>query len=153
MAAARALSQAAGASTKPLESGLVSSSANATKPRMFAEDGHVENVVALLMWMAKDQEMSIPMDDIKKMALDVLGKWDERNPEHVSTWGSPVAIDSQALARLSKLIDIMMTHKDGSSKDPTATLAFMRRCVAAREEVLTNKDTAAEHVSKKDFQE
>jgi hypothetical protein len=153
MAAARALSQAAGASTKPLESGLASSSANATEPGIFAEDGHVENVVALLMWMAKDQEMSIPMDDINKMALDVLGKWDERNPEHVSTWGSPVAIDSQALARLSKLIDIMMTHKDGSSKDPTATLAFMRRCVAAREKVLTKKYTAAENVSKKGPQE
>jgi hypothetical protein len=105
------------------------------------------------MWMAKDQEMSIPMDDINMMALDVLGTWDERNPAHVFTWGTPVTIDSQALARLSKLIDIMMTHKDGSSKDPIATLAFMRRCVAAREEVLTNKDTAAEHVSKKGLQE
>jgi hypothetical protein len=50
------------------------------------------------------------------------------------------------------LIDIMMTHKDGSSKEPTATLAFARRCVAAQEEVLTNKGAAAEHVSKKGIQ-
>jgi hypothetical protein len=112
----------------------------------------VENVVALLMWMATDQEMSIPMDDINKMALDVVGKWDERNPARVFTWGALVTIDSQALARLSKLIDSLMT-REGSSKDPTATLAFVRRCVAAREEVLTNKDTAAGHVSKKGFQE
>jgi hypothetical protein len=113
----------------------------------------VESVVALLMWVATDQERSIPMDDINKMALDVVDKWDDRNPAHVFTWATPVTIDSQALARLSKLIDIMMTHKDRSSKDPTATLAFMRRCVAAREEMLTNKDTAAEHVSKKGLQE
>ena len=131
MAAARASLQAAGASTKPLESGFASSSANATKPGIFAEDGHVGNVVALLMWMAKDQETSIPMDDINMMALDVLGKSDERNPARVFAWAATVTIDSQALARLSKLIDIMMTRKDGSSEDPTATLAFMRRCVAA----------------------
>jgi hypothetical protein len=81
-------------------SGPASSSANATELGIFPEDGHVDNVIALLMWMAKDQETSIPVDDINMMALDVLCKWGEPNPAHVFTWGTPVTMDSQALARL-----------------------------------------------------
>jgi hypothetical protein len=92
-----------------------------------------------MTFFGKDQQRSIPKDDLRLMAIEVLCRWGDKS-------GTMAA---QAVAKLSKLIDMMATRKDGTCKDPHATLHFMRRCAAARDEVLIMQGTATEHASAK----
>ena len=81
----------------------------------------LENIVALLLWMAQDFRSNIHRNDIHCEAFEVLIK-------HVGEAGGTLgSLHTGSVAKLSKLIDIMMLHKDGSRKDANATLAFMRR--------------------------
>ena len=55
------------------------------------------------------------------------------------------SLQTTSIAKLSKLIDIMMLHKDGKPKDANATLTFMRRLAKIREELrATSSDNATD---------
>ena len=101
----------------------------------------LEKIVALLLWMAQDFESNIHRNDIHCAALEVLIK-------HVGEAGGTLgSLHTGSVAKLSKLIDIMMLHKDGSRKDANETLAFMRRVGQIREEVrASSRDNATERV-------
>ena len=89
----------------------------------------LEKIVALLLWMAKDFQSNINVDDIHCAALEVLIK-------HAGEAGGKLgSLHTASVAKLSKLIDIMMLHKDGSPKDANATLTSMRRSAKIREEL------------------
>ena len=103
--------------------------------RTIGED--LEKIVALLLWMAKDFQPKINVDDIHCAVLEVLAKY---GGEAGSTPGS---VHPASVAKLSKLIDIMMLHKDGSPKDANAILTFMRRSAKVREKL---SDNATERV-------
>ena len=101
----------------------------------------LEKIVALLLWMAQDFQSNISKDDIHCAALDLIIK------HSGATGGALGLLHTASAAKLSKLIDIMMLHKDGSAKDANATLHFMRRTAKIREEVLaTVSDNATERV-------
>ena len=105
--------------------------------------GHndLEKIVALLLWMAQDFQSNISKDDIHCAALDLIIK------HSGATGGALGLLHTASAAKLSKLIDIMMLHKDGSAKDANATLHFMRRTAKIREEVrATASDNATERV-------
>ena len=105
----------------------------------------LEKIVALLLWMAQDFRSSIHRNDIHCEAYEVLIKHIE---EAGGTLGS---LHTGSVAKLSKLVDIMMLHKDGSRKDANATLAFMRRVGEVRDEVRTSlRDNATERVESSD---
>ena len=105
----------------------------------------LEKIVELLLWMAQDFRSSIHRDDIHCEAYEVLIKHIE---EAGGTLGS---LHTGSVAKLSKLVDIMMLHKDGSRKDANATLAFMRRVGEVRDEVRTSlRDNATERVESSD---
>ena len=105
----------------------------------------LEKIVELLLWMAQDFRSSIHRDDIHCEAYEVLIKHIE---EAGGTLGS---LHTGSVAKLSKLIDIMMLHKDGSRKDANATLAFMRRVGKIRDEVrASSRDNATERVESSD---
>ena len=100
-----------------------------------AGDNDLEKIVALLLWMAQDFQSNIHIDDIHHAALDLI---------ITSNLGS---LHTASAAKLSMLIDIMMLQKDGSAKDPNATLTFMRLLAKIREEVrATSSDNATERV-------
>ena len=105
----------------------------------------LEKIVALLLWMAQDFRSSIHRNDIHCEAYEVLIK-------HVGEAGGTLgSLHTGSVAKLSKLIDIMMLHKDGSRKDANATLAFMRRVGNIREEVrASSRDNATERVESSD---
>ena len=95
-------------------------------------DDDLEKIVALLLWMAQDFQSNIHIDEIHYAALEVV------------KLGS---LQTTSIAKLSKLIDIMMLHKDGKPKDANATLTFMRRLAKIREELrATSSDNATERV-------
>ena len=87
-------------------------------------DNDLEKIVALLLWMAQDFQSNFNIDDIHYAALEVIITGDTLGSLHTSS-----------VAKLSALIDIMMLHKDGSSKDANAALEFMRRVAKIREEL------------------
>ena len=114
--------------------------ASASEDGFLLGDNDLERIVALLLWMAQDFQSNIPGDDIHIAALEALIKHTDATTG--STFGS---LHTAAVAKLSKLIDIMMLHKDGRPKDPNATLHFMRRVAKIREELLaTSSDNATE---------
>ena len=118
-------------------------------PRLEASEngyllGHndLEKIVALLLWMAQDFQSNIQRNDIHHAALEVV-------IEHVKPGkdGTLGLLYPAAVAKLSELIDIMMTDTKGALKDPNATLIFMRRVAKVREELLaTSIDNATERV-------
>ena len=84
-------------------------------------DNELEKTVALLRWMAADLQSSIEVDEMHYAALEVILK-------HAYATGRIFdSLHTASLAKLSKLIDIMMLHKDGVPEDAKATLQFMRR--------------------------
>ena len=98
----------------------------------------IEKIVALLLWMARDFQSNIHIDAILIEALDVVIK-------HIDS------LHTASVAKLSKLIDIMMLHKNGSPKDANETLTFMRRLAKIREELrATSSDNATERVESSD---
>ena len=55
-------------------------------------------------------------------------------------------LHTASVAIRSKVIDIMMLHKNGTPKDANATWRFMKRAASIREELLaTASDNATEH--------
>ena len=116
--------------------------ASASEDGYLLGDNDLEKIVALLLWMAKDFQSNIPIDDIHYAALEVVLK--HLDP---ATGGTLDSLHTASVAKLSKLIDIMMLHKDGSPKDANATLDFMRRAAKIREEVQASaSDNATERV-------
>ena len=105
----------------------------------------LEKIVALLLWMAQGFQSNIHRNDIHCEALEVLIK-------HVGEAGGTLgSLHTGSVAKLSKLIDIMMFHKDGSRKDANETLAFMRRVGQIREEVrASSRDNATERIESSD---
>ena len=105
----------------------------------------LEKIVALLLWMAQDFQSNIHRNDIHCEALEVLIK-------HVGEAGGTLgSLHTGSVAKLSKLIDIMMFHKDGSRKDANETLAFMRRVGQIREEVrASSRDDGTDRVGSSD---
>ena len=86
-----------------------------------SEDGFLlgddlEKIVALLLWMAQDFQSNIHIDDIHYAALEVIIKHAD-----AATGGTLGSLHTTSVAKLSKLIDIMMLHKDGSPKDANST--------------------------------
>ena len=120
--------------------------ASASEEAYLLGDNDLENIVALLLWMAQDFQSNIHIDDIHIAALEVVIK-------HVdaATGGALGSLHTASVAKLSELIDIMMVHKDGSPKDANATLTFMRRSAKIREELrATSSDNATERVESSD---
>ena len=106
----------------------------------------IEKIVALLMWMAKDFQSTIHIDDIQCAALEVVIK--QRDAARGGILGS---LHTASAAKLAELIDIMMVDKNGSPKDANATLTFMRRLAKIREELrATSSDNATEGVESSD---
>ena len=100
------------------------------RQRTIGED--LEKIVALLLWMAQDFQSKMNAGDIHCAVLEVLLKY---------VGGAGGTLDSvhpASVAKLSKLIDIMMLDKDGSPKDANATLTFMRRSAKMREKLIDN---------------
>ena len=115
--------------------------ASASEDGYLLGDNDLEKIVALLLWMAQDFQSNISKDDIHCAALDLIIK------HSGATGGALGLLHTASAEKLSKLIDIMMLHKDGSAKDANATLHFMRRTAKIREEVLaTVSDNATERV-------
>ncbi len=89
------------------------------RQRTIGED--LEKIVALLLWMAQDFQSKMNAGDIHCAVLEVLLKYVG------GAGGTLGSVHPASVAKLSKLIDIMMLDKDGSPKDANATLTFMRR--------------------------
>jgi hypothetical protein len=116
--------------------------ASASDDGFLLGDNDLEKIVALLLWIAQDFQSNIHHDDIHYAALEALIKHTD-----AATGSTFVSLHTAAVAKLSKLIDIMMLHKDGSPKDANATLHFMRRSAKIREELrATSSDNATERV-------
>jgi len=102
----------------------------------------LEKIAALLLWMSQDSKPKFPVKDIHHAVLEAVIKCGD-----ASTGGALGLLHSASVAKLSKLIDIMMLHKDGSPKDADETLASMRWLARFREELLaTASDNATERV-------
>ena len=95
---------------------------SASEDGFLLGDNDLEKTVALLLWMPQDFQSNIHIDDIHYAALEVIIKHAD-----AATGGTLSSLHTASVAKLSKLIDIMMLHKDGSPKDANATLEFMRR--------------------------
>ena len=109
---------------------------------LFLGDTDLEKIVALLLWMARDFQPKTNVDVIHQTALDTIIKCADDPTGRALSLLHTTSID-----KLSKVIDIMMVHKDGSPKDPNETLRFMRRCARMRKDVLfTARDNATERV-------
>ena len=120
--------------------------ASASEDAYLLGDNDLEKIVALLLWMAQDFQSNIHNDDIHIAALEVVIKHVE-----AATGGALGSLHTASVAKLAKLIDIMMMHKDGSPKDANATLTFMRRLAKIREELrATSSDNATERVESSD---
>ena len=116
--------------------------ASASEDAHLLGDNDLEKIVALLLWMAQDFQSDIHIDDIHYAALEVVIKHLD-----AATEGTIDSLHTASVAKLSKLIDIMMLHKDGSPKDANATLTFMRRSAKIRKELrATSSDNATERV-------
>ena len=112
-------------------------------------DNDLENILALLAWMAQDflKLSCITEHDIREYAFDLV-------IERCSSW------DAASIARLSKLTDIMILNKDRELKNAHETLTFMREVAIMREGIrrkssdnatervvpATTSDNATEHV-------
>ena len=107
--------------------------------RFLLGDQDLQKIVALLVFMAKSfvQAFNISEDEIKEAAFVAILK-------HADV---KTLLAENIVEKLSKVIDMILLHKDGSPKDPDETLAFMRRLARIREEVrFRSRDNATEHV-------
>ena len=89
---------------------------------------------------------AVSTDDVSRLpstvALEVILK--QSNAEAGGIIGS---LATACVAKLSGPIHIMMMHKDGSPKNPNATLGFMMRVANVREHLrASSSDNATEHV-------
>ena len=109
---------------------------SASEDGLFLGDTELEKVVALLLWMAQDFQPKISADDIHHAALEALIKCIDATTGDIG--GALGLLHTASIAKLSKVIDIMMLHKDGSPKDANATLRFMRRSSRIRDELLAS---------------
>ena len=110
----------------------------------FLGDVDLEKIVELLMWMTQDFQPKFHVDDIRYAAIEAIIKCAD------STTGNALGLlYTKSITKLTKLVDIMMQHKDGSPKDANATLRFMRRSAIICEELLaSSSDNATERVDK-----
>ena len=109
---------------------------------LYLGDTDLEKIVALLLWVARDFQPKTHMDVIHQMVLDTIIKCADDPTGRALSLLHTTSID-----KLSKVIEIMMVHKDGSPKDPNETLRFMRRCARIRKDVLFMAlDNATERV-------
>ena len=124
-------------SARPL-TGIPMSRPQAPDPdvRFLLGDEDLEKLVALLLWMAQDFSPKISDDDIHYAALGALVKCGDE-----PTGGALGPLHTASIAKLSNVIDIMLTHKDGSTKDATKILPFMRRIARIRQRLLADKAT------------
>ena len=80
-------------------------------------------------------------DEIHHATLEALIKCADAPTE-----GTRGLLHTASVAIRSKVIDIMMLHKNGTPKDANATWRFMKRAASIREELLaTASDNATEH--------
>ena len=116
-------------------------------------DPELEEIAALLVWLSQQFQRAIPLKVISKTAVDTIIKCGD-TPDGYA-WNSFDLLHTDALAKLSQIIEIMMLpHPNNDSVDPTATkdpnvtLAFMRRIAKFRDEVIrsTGRHNATEHV-------
>ncbi len=98
---------------------------------ILVDDNDLEVIVALLLWMSQDFLPTIPFHEIHHAVLGAVIKCGD-----TVTGGAFGLLHTASVAKLSKLIDIMMLHKNGSPKDANQTLAFMRSCAAIRDTML-----------------
>ena len=104
--------------------------ASAAEDDFFLGDDDLEKIVAMLLWMSQDFQSDMDVHDIHHAALQVIIQHRD------DTTGSTMGLSqTTSVTKLSRLIDVMMLHKDGSPKDPNATLMFMRRVANVREQV------------------
>ena len=130
----------------PMSTSKLQASASEECDLAFEEED-LEKIVALLLWMAKEFQWSIGIEEMTCVALEAIIK-------HIDA--------ARSVAKLSKLIDIMMLQRDGSAKDANATLKFMRRVAKIREALrarlakireelrATSSDNATERVASSD---
>ena len=102
----------------------------------------LDNVIALLVFLAKGYDQHIDARDQTIVATEVLLEW---SAPHADTL-EPL-LDNAGLARLSKLIDIIMTDSEGGCKGPDDALNFLRQCAKTRDEYLAKSGTAPEHAA------
>ena len=144
MAATKALLSAAHLfkpNTKLRQKSTATELATSSEGPFFLEDKDLEKIVALLVWMAQDFQSTFHIVDIQFAAFEVIIKHGI-----AARGGTRSSLHTASVAKLSKLIDIMMLHKDGAPKDVDATLGFMRRLAETREEVRSLSDNATERV-------
>ena len=116
--------------------------AHASEDGLYLGDADLEKIVALLLWMSQEYKSTISTDDIHHAALGTLVKCAD-----VPTGTALSLLTTASIAKLSKVIDIMMLNKNGSSKDANTTLQFMKRAAGIRKELLTtSSDNATERV-------
>jgi len=127
------------AGTKGTATEHATSQASASEDGFTLGNDDLEKIVALLMWMSQKFQADIRKDAIHHAALEVLIKHSK-----YATGGAMWQLHTAAVTKLSKLIDTMMLHKDGSPKNANETLEFMRRVAQIREEV--QSDNATERV-------
>ena len=106
------------------------------------ENTDLEKLVALLLWMSQDFQTQTHSDDIHRAAFDAIIKCAD-----TSTGGTLGLLHAASVAKLSKVIDIMTLHKDGSPKDANATLAFMRRVASFRDEPLAQRASSNDNAT------
>ena len=125
-----------------LSTSTSSGQASASEDAALLGDDDLEKIVALLLWMAQDFQSSIPIHEIHLAALQAIIKH-----SNAATGGALGLLHTASIAKLSKLIDLMMLDKHGAPKDASAALNFMRRTAKVREELLpTASDNATERV-------
>ena len=83
--------------------------ASASEDGLFLGDADLEKIVALLLWMSQEYQSNIHKDDIHHAALEALIKCAD-----ASTGSALGLLQTASVAKLSKVIDIMILHKDGS---------------------------------------
>ena len=129
----------ASSSTPPPASSATEHASTST-PHFVLEDEYIEKIASLLVFMSRDFLFTMTPDDVYNSALDVILNQAQADQALES-------LNTASLAKLSRLIDIMIAHDDGTPKDPNDTLAFMRRCAQVRDEIRpTWSDNATEHV-------
>ena len=99
----------------------------------IVDDKTLDTFLALLTWLADSFDIS-PYDKAAT-AADVLMEW------ATCSW------TRGDMDMLSKVLNVMVETKNGSSKLAKTTLAFMQRCEKARQAVIQETNLATEQIS------
>ena len=99
----------------------------------IVDDETCDTFLALLVWLADGFDISVV--DKAAIAVEVLMDW------ATCSW------TREDMAMLSKVLNVMIETKDGSSKLAKTTLAFMQRCEEARQAVIEETNLATEQIS------